>query len=90
MKFGSAARTRRPSLGAELAALERNDPAVAAAAADLDRVTSEITGRPLPARLSFRDRNRADVAHAAAEKAKRVAEAERWIAEVRARRPRKP
>jgi len=81
---------RRPSrLAADLAALERTDPAVALAADDLDRVTRQITGLPggpLPERPAWQTRNVEAVARARREKARREAEAERWIAGVRARK----
>ena len=80
---------KRPSmrgLARDLAELEATDPDVALAADELDRVTRQITRLPGgPLKPSLRDRNRADVAHAAAQKRKREAEAEAWIAEVRAR-----
>ncbi len=91
--FGRRARNaRRPSsLAADLAELERTNPAVALAADDLDRVTREITGRPPLARVgrdeaSLRARNTADVTRELEAKRRRQAEAEAWIAEVRARK----
>lgn len=82
LKFGRAARPRKRGIGAELAELERTNPDVALAAHDLDRITAQLTGLPEPA---WRARNNIAVAHAAAEKRKREAEADAWIAEVRAR-----
>ena len=52
------------------------------------RALDALPGGPLPQKASLMDRNRADVLKAAADKRKREAEAEAWIAEVRARKAR--
>jgi hypothetical protein len=82
MKFGRNARPRRPPpLATDLAEMEAADPRLRELGERIDDFGRAIAGLPVKHRIPSADATREREA-----KARREAEAEAWIAEVRARK----